>query len=109
MEVFAPAGGNWSDVSLQEATNQLIENMRSSNAAMRISKDQEKVRVGGKSALSQILTSYSPLGGREIDWLVTVLSPEGLLYFVFAAPEPEFADYRDAFQQILNSVRFSGQ
>ena len=109
MEVFAPDGGNRSNVSLQEATNQLIENLRSSNAAMRISKDQGKVRVGGKSALSKILTNDSPLGGRETDWLVTVLRPEGLLYFVFAAPEQEFADYQNAFQQILNSVRFSGQ
>lgn len=109
MEVFAPDGGNRSNMSLQEATNQLIENMRRSNASMRISKDQGKVRIGGKSALSKILTNDSPLGGRETDWLVTVLRPEGLLYFVFAAPEQEFAEYRNAFQQILNSVRFPGQ
>jgi beta-barrel assembly-enhancing protease len=109
MEVFTPGGGNRSNVSLQEATNQLIENMRSSNVNMRISRDQGKVRVGGKSALSQILTSDSPLGGREMDWLVTILRPEGLLYFVFAAPEQEFADYQSAFQQILNSVKFSRQ
>jgi beta-barrel assembly-enhancing protease len=109
MEVFTPAGGNRSNMSLQEATNQLIESMRSSNAAMRISKDRGKVRVGGISALSQILTNDSPLGGRETDWLVTLLRPEGLLYFVFAAPEQEFAEYQNAFQQILNSVRFSGQ
>ncbi len=109
MEVFAPDGGNRSNRTLQDATNQLIESLRSSNAAMRISKDQGQVRVGGKSALSKILTNDSPLGGRETDWLVTVLRPEGLLYFVFAAPEQEFADYQSAFQQILNSVRFSGQ
>jgi beta-barrel assembly-enhancing protease len=109
MEVFTPAGGNRSNVSLKEATNQLIENLRRSNVNMRISKDQGKIRVGGKSALSQILTNDSPLGGRETDWLVTVLRPEGLLYFIFAAPEQEFADYQSAFQQILNSVRFSGQ
>jgi Zn-dependent protease with chaperone function len=109
MEVFTPSGGNRSNVSLKEATNQLIENMRRSDVNMRISKDQGKIRVGGKSALSQILTNDSPLGGLETDWLVTVLRPEGLLYFVFAAPEQEFADYQSAFQQILNSVRFSGQ
>ena len=109
MKVFAPDDGNRSSRSLQDATNQLIESLRTSNAAMRISKDLGKIRVGGKSALSKILTNDSPLGGRETDWLVTVLRPEGLVYFIFAAPEQEFADYQSAFQQILNSVRFSGQ
>jgi beta-barrel assembly-enhancing protease len=109
MEVFTPGGGNRSNMSLDEATDQLIDNLRGFNANMRVSKDRGRVRVGGKSALSKILTNDSPLGGREMDWLVTVLRPEGLLYFVFAAPEQEFADYQNAFQQILNSVRFSGQ
>jgi hypothetical protein len=96
-------------LSLKEATDQLVESIRSSNASMSVSKDQGRIRVGGKSALSKILTNDSPLGGRETDWLVTVLRPEGLVYFVFVAPEQEFADYQRAFQQILNSVRFSGQ
>ena len=109
MKVFAPESDNRSSRSLQDATNQLIESLRRSNTAMRISRDLGKIRVGGKSALSKILTNDSPLGGRETDWLVTVLRPEGLLYFVFAAPEQEFADYQGAFEQILNSVRFSGQ
>jgi hypothetical protein len=40
---------------------------------------------------------------------VTISRPEGLLYFIFVAPEQEFAEYHDAFQKILNSVKFSGQ
>ena len=84
--------------------------MRRSNAELcEFRRTRGRIRVGGKSALSKILTNDSPLGGRETDWLVTVLRPEGLLYFVFVAPEQEFADYQNAFQQILNSVRFSGQ
>ena len=109
MEIFAPDGDNRANRNLQDETNQLIESLRRSNTAMRISKDLGKIRVGGKSALSKILTNDSPFGGRETDWLVTVLHPEGLLYFVFAAPDQEFADYESAFRQILNSVRFSGQ
>jgi hypothetical protein len=45
------------------------------------------------------------VGGRERDWLVTTMVPEGLLYIIFVAPEQEFADYQRAFQQILNSVK----
>jgi hypothetical protein len=60
-------------------------------------------------ALSKVLTNDSPVGGLETDWLVTVSRPEGLLYFIFVTPEREFAEFQDAFQQILDSVRFSGQ
>jgi len=48
----------------------------------------------------------SPLSGREMDWMVTVLRPEGLVYFIFVAPEQEFGDYQRAFEEILDSVRF---
>lgn len=104
MEIFTPGR---SGMSLKDATDQLLDSMRRSNANMRISRDQGRIRVGGKAALSKILVNDSPLGGRETDWLVTVSRPEGLLYFIFVAPEQEFADYQGAFKKILNSVRFS--
>jgi len=37
---------------------------------------------------------------------VTTLRPEGLVYFVFVAPEGEFSQYQRAFQDMLGSVRF---
>jgi len=106
MAVFAPAGNN---VGLREATNQLIKGLQNLNSNMRITKDQGQIRIGGKTALWITLSNDSPLGGRETNWLVTVLQPEGLAYFVFVAPEKDFANYQDAFRQILNSVNFTGQ
>jgi hypothetical protein len=76
---------------------------------MRVAKDQGKTRVGGKAALSKILTNDSSVGGRETDWLVRALRPEGLVYFVFVAPEQEFSDCQRAFQQILNSISFNNR
>jgi hypothetical protein len=73
---------------------------------MRKYKDNGTIRVGGQSALSILFTNDSPLGGREGDWLITVLRPEGLVYFIFVAPEQEFDNYQRAFEQILGSVRF---
>ena len=105
LSIFTPRTDDRSSVGLEEATDQLIENMQSSNSGMRISRDQGTTRVGGKTALSRILTNNSPAGGRERDWLVTTMIPEGLLYIIFVAPEQEFADYQRAFQQILNSVK----
>jgi hypothetical protein len=74
---------------------------------MRLVKDQGTIRVAGKTALSKMLANDSPAGGREKDWLVTILIPDGLLYFVFVAPEGDFPDYQRAFQQILSSVKLS--
>jgi len=105
MSIFTPRSNGYSSVGLQEATNQLIESLRGSNPDMRVSREQGSIRVGGKNALSKILSNNSPAGGRERDWLVTVMLPDGLLYFVFVAPEAEFSEYQQTFQQILNSVR----
>jgi hypothetical protein len=109
ISIFTPGTANSSSVGLAEATDQLIADLRNSNSGMRVTKNKGKIRVGGKPALSKILTNDAPAGGRETDWLVTVLRPEGLLYFIFVAPEQEFADYQKAFQQILNSVSYSSQ
>lgn len=106
MAVHQPDSGSGSRLGLKEATSQLIQQMQSSNPGMRISRDQGQIRVGGQAALSKIFTNNSPVGGRETDWLVTVLRPEGLVYFVFVAPESEFGEYQRTFKQILDSVRF---
>jgi beta-barrel assembly-enhancing protease len=106
MALYVPRTGSRTRLALKEATDQLIEALQSSNSNMRITRDQKQIRFGNQTALSTIFKNDSPIGGREIDWLVTVLRPEGLAYFVFVAPEKEFADYQRAFEQILDSVTF---
>ena len=106
MSIFTPRRNGSSDIGLTEATDQLIESLQGSNSGLRVTRDQGKTKVGGRTALSKILTGNSPAGGREKDWLVTVLTPRGLFYFVFVAPENEFSDYQRAFQRILGSAKF---
>ncbi|MBN1569103.1 MAG: M48 family metalloprotease [Acidobacteria bacterium] len=106
MSIFVPNTGGRSSVGLREATDQLIQDLQRSNSGMQVTRDQGTTRVGGKTALSTILTGNSPAGGRERDWLVTLMLPEGLMYIVFVAPEQEFPDYQRAFQQVLNSIKF---
>jgi hypothetical protein len=105
MSLFTPQNGSLSGIGLKDATDQLIKSIQSSNTSMRVTKDQGSIRVDGKTALSKLLTNDSPAGGSERDWLVTILVPDGLLYFVFVAPENDFPDYQRTFQQVLNSVR----
>jgi len=91
---------------LEDATGRLIEDLRHSNPAMRIIRQHDHFRVDGENAQSTYLTTDSPLGGRETNWLVTVQRPEGLLFIVFVAPDRDFQNYEDTFQAMLYSVRF---
>ncbi len=106
MSVYKIDTGSGARANLRDATDELIRQLQNSNSAMRQARDQGQIRVGGQTAISRIFSNDSPVGGRETDWLVTVLRPEGLVYFIFVAPEAESGDYQRAFQQILNSVSF---
>jgi len=106
VNIFEPHTDRYGRSNLEDATDQLIEELRHSNPAMRVVRRHERMRLGGEQALSTYLSNDSPVGGREVDWVVTVLRPEGLLHFVCAAPERDFDDYDRTFQAMLNSVRF---
>ena len=98
--------GQLSGTSLENATDRLVEELRRSNQTMRIIRYHEGIQVARQRALSTDLSNESPLGGRETDWLVTVQHPEGLLFFVFVAPDRDFQNYNHTFRVMLDSVRF---
>ncbi len=106
MAVYSPRAGGGTRVTLKEATDQLLAGLQNSNANLQLARDQGQIRFGNQTAISKIFSNDSPLGGREYDWIVTVLRPEGLVYFVFVAPEQDFADYQRSFEQILGSATF---
>jgi len=103
---FEPHNDRFGQVTLESATDQLIEELRHSNPQMRVMRRHEAIRLAGTRALSTYLTNQSPTGGREIDWLVTLMRPEGLLYVACVAPENEFDSYERACQAMVNSLRF---
>jgi hypothetical protein len=92
---------------LEQATNQLVQELRLSNRNMRVARSHENTSVNGSDALSTYLSNDSPLGGRETNWLVTVQRPEGLLFLVFTAPDRDFQNYESTFRQMLYSVRIN--
>ena len=91
---------------LETATEELIKSLQKDNPKMKIARRSTRVRVNGQPGLSTYLNNESPAGGEETDWLITVLRPQGLVYFVFAAPQKEYDKYDGAFSSILDSVRF---
>ncbi|MBN2338167.1 MAG: M48 family metalloprotease [Acidobacteria bacterium] len=106
MAVYEPVTRRGAAVSLKDATDQLVARLQRSNPGMRLMRDRGQIRVGGQVALSMEFVNGSPSGGQETDWLVTLVRPEGLVYFIFVAPEEEYASYRNMFQRIVQSVRF---
>jgi len=104
----AKAEGKPDDANaLSKATQQLISGLQQSNPNMKLTRQSSRLRLNGQRGLSTYLSNDSPAGGRETDWVVSVLRPEGLVYFVCVAPEGAYAEYDKTFSAILDSVRFS--
>ena len=91
---------------LENDTSSLIDELRHTNSGMRIVNQVDNFRVDGQWALSTYLSNTSPTGGSEMNWLVTMRHPEGLLFLVFVAPDRDFRNYEKTFQSMLYSVRF---
>jgi hypothetical protein len=101
-----PGGQGRNRTSLSSATNQLMDELRRSNPAMRVVQLQNRNAVDGQPAMYVEATNNSPVGGREVDWIVTVLRPDGTLqYFLGVAPERDINRYTPAFEQIVSSTR----
>jgi Zn-dependent protease with chaperone function len=92
--------------NLRSVTEDLIEDLRRSNPAMQAGGRQQSTRVNGRNALVTTLYNQSPLGGREVDMLVTIQDQDGLFYVVFIAPERDFQNTQRVYEQMLGSLRF---
>lgn len=92
--------------ALDNVTQQLISSLQQSNPNMKVIRQSSHVKLNGEPGLSTYLSNDSPAGGPETDWVITVLRPEGLVYFICVAPQNAFDGYEKTFTNILNSVRF---
>jgi hypothetical protein len=102
----APADSNDPN-ALGNATQQLIQSLQKSNPNLRVTQQPAPVRLNGQPALSTYLSNDSPIGGQEIDWLITVMQPQGLLSFLCVAPQGAYSDYDKTFSAILDTVRLT--
>src|SRR5206468_9827383 len=98
---FEPDDDRFQRTTLENAPDQLLDDLRRTNPRMRIVRQHERIRVGGQPGLSTELSNDSPNGGREANWLVTALGRDGALYyFVGVAPQNDFRTYQYAFEDI---------
>jgi Zn-dependent protease with chaperone function len=92
--------------NLQQDTSDLIASLRQANPAMQVSGRQQRINLNGTNGLVTTLHNQSPMGGREINMLVTAQRQEGLFYVVFIAPEGDFRQLQPVYEQMLRTVRF---
>jgi hypothetical protein len=103
MDGQPPAGVD----ALGAATQQLIESMQRENQGMEVTRASKEVTLNGERALSTFLRNDSPEGGKEIDWVITVMRSDGLVSFICVAPEAEYGRFEKTFENMLDSVRFA--
>src|SRR6266481_268586 len=73
--------------ALNNATSQVIQDLQKANPSMKITRQGERLRLNGQPGLSTYLSNVSPAGGQETDWVISVLRPEGLVYFICGATQ----------------------
>lgn len=92
---------------LRSATNDLIHHLHVDNPRLEATSKGRATRVGGTSGLLTDLSSSSPLGGDETDWLLTAMRPQGLFYLILIAPRNNAGQLQNALQKIQDSIRFN--
>ena len=102
VDVFQPQAAG----DLNKATAQLLNELKQGNPTMQNVRSNVQTRVAGKAALLNELSNDSPAGGKETDHVITLLrSNNELVYFVMVVPSKDYAQYRNAFNQVLASAR----
>jgi beta-barrel assembly-enhancing protease len=97
--------------SLDQATQELVQNLQQQNPGMKPSGNAKSIQVSGQQARSLELSGTSPIqqNGQPIperDWLVTLQRPQGgLVYLVFIAPENTFGKLQPSYKKMLESMK----
>jgi Zn-dependent protease with chaperone function len=94
-----------SERALENATQALIQELAKTNPGLKVTREAGRVQLNGQPGLSTYLSNDSPAGGKETDWLITVLRPQGLVSFLCVAPQAAYPEYEKTFMAVLDSVR----
>ena len=95
--------------NLQQATNDFVGTLQQGNGNLRARSNYQRTYVDGRNALSIALSNTNEATGRaEVVNIVTAQLRNGeLFYLITVAPESDYYNYQNAFQNILQSVRLN--
>ena len=102
----AQVHGKSSADALSGNTRRLLDALQHENEGMEIVRQPSAITLDGKPALATLLRNDSPAGGTEKDWVVTTIGPNGFYYFIFVAPDSDYARFDNAFHDVVQSVQF---
>jgi beta-barrel assembly-enhancing protease len=93
--------------NLQQATDELVSSLQQGNRNLRARSGYQRTSVGGRSGLSISLSNRNEATGQpEIVTIITTQLRNGeLFYIITVAPESDYANYQNAFSNILRSVQ----
>ena len=103
--VFQPNSRN-----LQQATNEFISSLQQGNANLRSRGGYVRTTIDGRNALSFALNNVNEATGRQeiVTIITTQLRSGEVLYMIAVAPNDDFGNYQNVFQNILRSMQVNG-
>lgn len=120
---FAPAGGygdqgithgamigkSPTNGNLDEASQELIQNLLQGNNYLRQRTGFSQTTLAGRRGYTTILAGRSPITGQNetVTIYTTQLRSGDLFYFAAVAPESESTRYNTAFRSMINSIRLN--
>ena len=95
--------------NLQQATDEMISSLEQGNGNLRARGGYQRTYVGGRNALSIVLSNINEVTGRpEIVTVTTTQLRNGeIFYLITVSPESDFGDYQNAFRNIVRSVQLN--
>ncbi len=93
--------------NLQQSTNDLINSLQQGNGNLRARSNYQRTYIAGRNALSISLSNVNEATGRNeiVNVITTQLRNGELLYMIAVAPENEYSNYQNVFQNVLRSLQ----
>jgi len=95
--------------NLQQATNEFINNLQQGNGNLRSRTGYQQTTIDGRNAVAIGLNNLNEATGRQeiVSVITTQLRNGEILYMIAVAPNDDFANYQNVFQNILRSLQLT--
>ena len=95
--------------NLQQATNDFLSNLQQGNNNLRSRSGYQRTYIDGRNSLTISLSNVNEATGRTeiVNVATTQLRNGDLFYLIMVAPESDYTNYQNTFQNILRSVQFN--
>jgi beta-barrel assembly-enhancing protease len=95
--------------NLQQATNDFLNSLQQGNGNLRSRGGYMRTTIDGRNALSIALNNVNEATGRQeiVTVITTQLRSGEVLYMIAVAPNEDFGNYQNVFQNILRSMQLN--